>query len=159
MLVRSAKEHDQAVHARAMEGLAIAAASQLAGLARWHDDRIDLDSKIVLGKGLHADRSRKYIRFEAEGAEPVAIRRVKLQEAAKALRFPDIACFLDLRGLCFSWREGRGGLILSPQSVERKDRDAVLSVVIARPLEQALARSGPLKSGWLNDAFAHLSPF
>lgn len=161
-LVRTAKEHGQAVHARAMEGLSIAAASQLAGLAKWHEDRVVLDSTIVLGKGLQADRSRKYILFDAEGSAPVAIRRTKLQEASKALRFGDVTCALDSRGLRFGWHGGRGGLLLTPQNVDRKDRDAVLSVVIVRPVAPktvAVRSSASLTPSWFSEAFAHLNPF
>jgi hypothetical protein len=162
-LVSAARKYDQAVHARAMEGLSVAAAAQLAGLAKWHDDRIELDPRIVLGKGLHADRTRKYVRFDVEGAEPVGIRRAKLQDASKALRFGDVTCWLDSRGLRFGWHRGSGGLILRPQPIERRDREAVLCVVIARPVarpvEGAMVRPEFVTSAWLREASAHLSPF
>ena len=132
-LVRAANDRQNDARAQMNVGLSLAAATQLAGLARWRDDMVELDARIVLGRGLQADRSRKFVRFAAEGYEPVTIRKGKLYEASKALRFPDLRCRLERQGLRFSWRDGRGNLLLKSQSVERAERDTVLSVVILRP--------------------------
>lgn len=161
-LVRRGRERQQAVDARAMEGLSIAAASMLANLAKWQEDRVELDAKIVLGRGLCANRARKYVLFDAEGYAPVAIRRVKLREAWRALQFLDVICHLDTRGLCFTWRAGRGGLFLTSQEIASKERASLLPVVIARPVGRETQRGAILPTGytpnWFREAFAQLTP-
>lgn len=163
-LVRGANDRQNDVRAQMNVGLSLAAATQLAGLARWRDDTVELDARIVLGRGLQADRSRKFVRFAAEGYEPVTIRRGKLYEASKALLFPDLRCRLESAGLRFSWRRGRGNLLLKSHAVERADRDAVLSVVIARPNAEsrrpvdASGRRPTSASSWF-ESLVGLSPF
>jgi len=162
VLVRRAEERTRSAHAALTQNLALAAAAMLAKLAAWGEDRVDLDSRIVLGRNLLADRSKKCVRFDAEGIGSVVVRRGKLAEAGKALRFPDVTCWLDRSGLSFGWRAGRGGLRLVTQQVEARDRDAVLSVVMARPRPaQVLEHRQPPErpSSWLDDAFTELSMF
>jgi hypothetical protein len=164
-LMRAAKARQQAVHAAAMQNLSIASATMLAKRARWEDDRVHLDPRIVLGRGLVADRTRRYICLAAEGYDSVAIRREKLVGAARALTFPDLSCWLDKRGLLFSWRGGRGQLLLVSQRVESNQRDAVLSVVVDRPRPRAVdveTASHPPRervSTWVGEAFNELSIF
>lgn len=161
-LVRHGRESQQAADARAMEGLSIAAASMIANLAKWREDRVELDAKIVLGRGLCANRARKYVLFDAEGCAPVAVRRTKLREASRALQVLDVTCHLDTRGLCFAWRAGRGGLVLTSQEIAPKERASVLPVVIVRPVGRETQRDAILPTAytpnWFREAFAQLTP-
>jgi hypothetical protein len=165
VLLKAGKARQQSVHAAAMQNLSIASATMLAKLARWEDDRVRLDHQIVLGRSLVADRTRRYICFAAEGYDPVPIRREKLVGAARALTFPDLSCSLDTRGLRFSWRGGRGRLLLVSQRVELHQRDAVLSVVVDRPrpravdVETAIHPPRERVSTWVGDALNELSIF
>jgi hypothetical protein len=162
-LVRQARERSRDAHAEAMRNLSLAAATMLSELARWHDDHVQLDAKIVLGNNLLADCSSKYLRFDAEGFEPVNVLRSKLRDVSKVLRFSDLQASLARGALCFGWRAGKGGLRLISQEVQRRDRDAVLHVVIARP------RPKPMElpivdvrlqrpSSWIRDIFDALGP-
>ena len=162
-LIKLAKERDQAASAQAMSRRALDAAVQVASLAKWHEGRVELDATLVLGRELRADPSRMYIRFNADGFEPVAVRREKLWEASRKVRFSDVACNLTARGLCFSWRAGKGGLVLTSQHVLPDELGAILSVVIARPVvpefERSVVRlSKPSNVSWFIEALAHASP-
>lgn len=163
VLIRRAEERARSAHAGVTQNLALAAATMLSNLAVWSQERVDLDSRIVLGRNLLADRTKKYVRFDAEGIGSVVIRRGKLAEAGKALRFPDLTCWLDRSGLSFGWRGGRGGLRLVTQQVEARERDAVLSVVMARPVPTQVDERRPVPSerpsSWLGDPFTELSMF
>ena len=112
----------------------------LALSAAWEDERITLDARIVLGRNLLADRTRRFIRFDVEGRAPLVIRREKLSEAGKALKFADVSCAVDRAGLRFRWRSGKGGLLLFDTKVDARYRDAVLYVVIARPRPVSVAK-------------------
>ncbi len=162
-LVQQAKEREQAAQASAAQNLSLAAAAMLALSAAWEDERLTLDARIVLGRNLLTDRTRKFIRFDVEGNAPIVIRREKLAEAGKSLRFADTSCSVDGAGLRFRWRQGKGGLLLVDQKVEARYRDAVLSVVIARPRPVCTAtRSAPtreLRTGWLGDFLGELTSF
>jgi hypothetical protein len=161
--VRLAKERQQAVHASAVQNLSLAAAAMLAQLARWTEGRIELDTRIVLGRNLLADRTRKYIRFDVEGREPVSVRRAKLHETGQALRFSEVSCWLERSELRFGWRAGKGGLRLVTQCVEAKERDAVMSVVIQRPRAHPVesVQAAPLqrRSNWFGDVVSELNMF
>jgi hypothetical protein len=141
-----------------MQRVAMDAASQVASLAKWREDCVELDSTVVLGAGLVADH-RKYVRFDADGFEPVVIRREKLVEARRSLHIAKTACSIDARGLCFSWgRKGR--LVLTSQPLVPNEMDIVLSVVIARPVVPRLERSAvrhsrPSAVSWIIEALAH----
>ncbi|HXK16725.1 MAG TPA: hypothetical protein VNG33_02890 [Polyangiaceae bacterium] len=163
VLVRRAEERARSAHAAVTQNIALAAAAMLAKLATWGEDRVELDSRIVLGRNLLADRSKKYVRFDADGIGSVVVRRGKLVETGKALRFPDLTCWLDRSGLSFGWRAGRGGLRLVTQPVEARERDAVLSVVMERPRLAPVEDHPPSPlerpSNWLGDPFTELSIF
>jgi len=132
-ILRLAKERDHAVAVRSTQSLAVAAAIQLAGLARWREDYIELEPAIVLGRGIRGDCSRKFIEFVAEAFKPVAVRREKLEDAASGLRHLAVTCRLESRGLCFYWREGKGHLYLVSQTTASASGDAVLRVTFTRP--------------------------
>jgi hypothetical protein len=145
---------------RQAENLSMAAANMLVGLSRWHDERVDLDARIVLGT-LLADRQRKAIRFDVEGRSAVTILRDKLKEAGKSLVFSELCCFVDECGLNFRWHGGRGGLVLVTQSVERFESSAVLTVEFPRPQPKAkpsLVRPSPMtpSAAWLGDVLLDL---
>lgn len=162
-LLREARQRQQAAAASVAQNLSIAAATMLAKLARWEDTRVILDPRIVLGRSLLGDRSRRYVRFDAEGVAVVVVRRDKLAEAAKALKFADMTCTLDERGLRFGWRDGRGGLLLTSQDVEVRYRDAVLQVVVARVRPAVATTAVPFRqeraTSWVPDLLGDLSIF
>lgn len=162
-LLRAAKAQHHAAHAAAMQNLALASASMLAKLARWEGDRVLLDARIVLGRSLLADRDRRYVRFDAEGYGAVVVRRDKLADAGKSLKFADLDCALERRGLRFTWRGGVGQLLLTSQVIESRHRDSVLPVVLERPRPVVQARAAPPAreriSSWLPDVFGELSVF
>jgi len=122
---------------RQSQNLAIAAATMLVGLSRWHDNRVELDAHIVLGK-LLADRDREAIQFDVEGRNSVTIMRDKLKEASRALVFSDVRCHVD-DTLHFSWHGGRGGLRLISQNPEKLDASAILTVEFPRPRTKAIS--------------------
>jgi hypothetical protein len=158
-LVKQARSYDSAAKARAMQRVATDAASQVASLAKWREDCVELDAAVVLGAGLVADRARKFVYFDADGFDPVLIRRQKLVEARRSLHIAKTACSIDARGLCFSWgRKGR--LVLTSQPLAPNEMDIVLSVVIARPVVPRLEcspvrHSRPSAVSWIIEALAH----
>lgn len=162
-LLRDARQRQQAVAASAAQNLSIAAATMLAKLARWEGTRVVLDPRILLGRSLLGDRSRRYVSLDAEDLAVVVVRREKLVEASKALVFPDTTCALEARGLRFSWHEGRGGLLLTNQDVEARHRDAVLHVVVPRSRAAASMVAAPppreRSTSWAPDLFGELSIF
>jgi hypothetical protein len=162
-LTRQAKEREQTAQANAAQNLSLAAATMLALSAVWEGEHVTLDARIALGRNLLADRTRRFIRFDVEGRPPLVIRREKLSEAGKVLKFADVSCALDRRGLRFRWRAGKGGLLLVDQKVDARYRDAVLSVVIARPRSVSVAKRPALahesRSGWLGDFLGELTSF
>ncbi len=161
--LRQAKEREQAAQASAAQNLSLAAATMLVLSAVWEDEHVTLDHRIVLGRNLLADRTRKFMRFHVEGRAPLVIRREKLSEAGRALKFPDLSCAIDRTGLRFRWRQGKGGLVLVDQKVDARHRDAVLPVVIARQrAESQERRATPVReqrTGWLGDFFGELTAF
>ncbi len=161
-LLLEARQRQQAAAARVAQNLSVAAATMLAKLARWEEARVVLEPRIVLGRSLLGDRSRRYVRFDAEGIATVVVRRDKLTEAAKALTFTDVTCALDERGLRFGWRGGRGGLRLTSQDVELRHCDAVLHVVMTRPHPvptAVLALRPERASSWAPDFLGEFSVF
>lgn len=162
-LVQDTRRREQAARVSAAQNLSLAAAALLALSAVWEDGHVTLDARIALGRNLLADREKRFIRFGLEGQAPVAIRREKLAEAGKALKFSDVSCSVTAAGLRFRWRRGKGGLLLTPQKVDARHRDAVLPVVIARrrpePFERTSTTTRAPRAGWLNDVFSELTAF
>lgn len=145
-LLSEARQHRSAERQRQGANLALAGASHLAELARWEEDRVRLDERIVLGS-LLSDTARKYVRFDAEGISPVCLVRTKLRDASRVLRrFSDLSCFLDERGLHFRWRAGKGGLVLVDQVPCSDDRQSVLPVVIVRRCRRDLSVPAPVEA-------------
>ena len=140
-LRRFRERHAESLRRQA-QNLSIAAADMLVGLSRWHQERVDVDAKIVLGT-LLADGQRKAIRFDVEGRSSVTILRDKLKEARRALGFSDLRCFIDERGLNFRWHGGRGGLVLitSERREVRIGRRTHGGVSKAAPKGQAVAHT------------------
>jgi hypothetical protein len=134
--LRSCRERHAESLKRQSQNLAVAAATMLVGLSRWHEDRIELDAHIVLGK-LLADRDRKAIRFEVEGRNSVTIMRDKLKEASRALVFSDLRCHVDNQSLVFNWHGGRGHLKLVSRNADKLDASAILAVEFPRPRPKA----------------------
>lgn len=162
-LLRDARQQQQAAAVSAAQNLSVAAATMLVKLARWEGAHVVLDPRIVLGRGLLGDRACRYVRFDAEDLAVVVVRRDKLVEASKALIFADTTCVLERRGLRFTWRGGRGGLLLTNQDVEARHRDAVLHVTIPtlRPASPLVAMPPQREraASWAPDLFGELSVF
>lgn len=162
-LLHEARQREQTAQASASQNLSLAATKMLALSAVWTAEQVTLDPRIVLGRNLLADRTRRFVRFDVEGRAPIAIRREKLCETGRALRFTDLSCAVTPAGLRFRWRQSKGGLLLTDQKVEPRHRDAVLSVVIARPrpavVEQQHVPTRERRSGWLSDVFGELTAF
>jgi len=162
-LIRSAREHRQQAQAGVLHNASRASAAMLAKLAVWSDGKVDLDPKIVLGGGLLGDRTRAFIRFDAESLGVVTVRRAKLAEASKALRFSDLSCWLSPAALCFGWRGGIGGLRLVDQQVGSREVEAVLTVALRRPspnpVERLRGLSVSTERRWLADGFNDLNLF
>ena len=153
--LRRFRERHAAALKQQAQNLSIAAADMLAGLSRWHEDRVDIDAKIILGT-LLADGQRKAIRFDVEGRSSVTVLRNKLKEASRALGFSDLRCFIDERGLNFRWHGGRGGLVLVTQDSQKFEASAVLTVEFQRPRPKAkpsLIPPSPIapSPAWLGD--------
>ncbi len=153
--LRKARERHAAALKLQAEARSTEAADMLASVCRWHNDRVELDTKIVLGT-LLAGRQRKAIRFDVEGRSSVTILRDKLKEARRALGFSDLRCFIDERGLNFRWHGGRGGLVLITQSVEKFESGAVLTVEFQKPrpkTKPSLVPPSPIapSPAWLGD--------
>jgi hypothetical protein len=143
-----------------MQNLALAAAGMLSRLARWGDEEVELDPKIVLGN-LLVDRTRKFLSFEVEKREPVVVPRAKLREASRALRFSDLGCAIDQRGLRFRWRKGAGNLLLVSQPFRSSEVESVLRVLIERPRPgrpERIERHEPLRRNpaWIGEVIADL---
>lgn len=130
-LVRHAVARQKQVRFELNQNLAIAAATMLAGLAKWHDDHVALDSRIVLGN-LLVDSNKKAIRFDVEKFGKFVILRSKLKQARKGLKFSDLECFVDQHGLNFHWRNRAGHLLLTSQELPRKDKHSFVPVVLTR---------------------------
>ncbi len=162
-LLRSSRERREQAHASVVHNASLAAGAMLAKLAEWSDASVQLDPRIVLGSGLLGDRSLAFIRFDAELIGVVTVRRAKLVEASKALRFPDLSCWLDAGGLRFGWRAGRGGLRLVDQNVGSRDAESVLHVTLERPrprlVEAVRSSAVPAERRWLADGFHDLNLF
>lgn len=161
-LLRASRERRQQARASVLQNASLAGAAMLARLAEWSDVRVLLDHRIVLGAGLLGDRSRAFIRFDAEGFGTVTVRRTKLYEASKSLRFSDLTCWLEATRLCFGWRGGLGGLRLLDHSVGVREAETVLTVVLTRPRPKVAERVRSVvstESRWLADGFSDLSLF
>lgn len=160
-LLRSSRERRQQAQASVVQNASLAAVAMLAKLAEWSDARVLLDRRIVLGAGLLGDRSRTFIRFDAEDLGTVTVRRTKLYEASKALRFSDLTCWLEANRLYFGWRGGLGGLRLLDQSVASREAETVLTVVLTRPRPKVAERRPVVSTEprWLADGFSDLSLF
>lgn len=162
-LLQEGRRREQAAHVSASQNLSLAAASMVALSAVWEGGEVILAARIVLGRNLLADRGKRFIRFDVEGQAPVAVRREKLSEAGKALKFPDVQCSVSAAGLRFRWRQGKGGLLLTNQKIDARHRDAVLPIVIVKRREELVERhrvpTRGQRTGWLSDVFGELSAF
>ena len=155
-LRRVRERHSAALKVQA-QARAIEAAEILARNARWNADHVELDPNVVLGALLY-DGQRKVIRFKVKVEEnsSVTIMRDKLKEASRALRFSDLRCFIDDRGLNFRWHGGRGGLVLVTQGSRYQDAASVLTVELQEPQRETKSTPQAPSSGrqapiWLGD--------
>jgi hypothetical protein len=129
-------EHRAAIHADAVQRLALAAAQQLAVTAVWRDGAAVLDVRVLLGE-LLVDTTQKYIRLDATSFSSrfqVSLPRSLLVNVAKEVGArPDPGAWVDEAGLHLRWKEGLGGLNFIPQCVPACDRANVLCVNIPPP--------------------------
>ncbi len=156
-LIRLSRDRRQQAQAGVLHNASLAAAAMLSKLAVWSDGMVELDPRIVLGSGLLGDRARTFIRFDAESLGAVTVRRAKLMEAGKALKFSELNCWLEPTGLRFGWRGGGGGLRLIDQNVGSREAETVLTVALLRPRPKAIERFQPAavssEPRWLADGF------
>lgn len=140
------RELREAERAHAVErgtSLAVQAAARLAHTARWLDDRVVVDTRVLLGD-LLAARDTKYLRFELDGGADVVIARSSLANCRMLERtFLDVAGWIDGDGVHLRWRAGRGGINWKPLRLERWEEPLVLSVPLKRPAATPTRRSTP----------------
>lgn len=77
-IVREAASRQKQLRAELNRNLALAAATLLADLAKWREDRVMLDPRITLGN-LLVDATAKAVRFDAERLGKFVILRSKLK--------------------------------------------------------------------------------
>lgn len=119
------------------------AALSMAKAACHEKERVVVDTPLLLGD-LLADRSKKFIRFELNTTR-IDISRLLLLRSRVVLRtFPETVSSLDHRGLHLAWRDGRGGLNIRHQVVDRGD--AVLQVDLRASSSRAMKKNdiGPV---------------
>lgn len=112
------KRHIARRNAAYRSEVSLRAAHRLAVSARRAYGRIELDVDVLLGD-LLLDAQKKYISFETNTKRIPVLRQVLVRVRAALRAFPDVAAFVDERGLHVVWRGGRGGLNLRPQVEER----------------------------------------
>ena len=139
--VRTASREQQRLQ---RESLAAAAAGMLSRLARWHDDRVELDRQIVLGPNLVPPRAQ-FLLFAPDGREAVIVQARSLRRARRCLRHTDgLRVHLD-DALTFEWKGGRGRLRLVHRlRIPREHRVHVFTVVLEAPRPPARRSAGCL---------------
>jgi len=155
-LVRHAVTRQKQVRVELNQNLAVAAATMLSGLAKWHDDHVALDRRIVLGN-LLVDSTKKSIRFDAEKLGRFVVLRSKLKQAKKQLKFSDLECFIDQHGLNFRWRDGVGHLLLTNQELPRKDKHSFVAVVLTRARPRATQLEPASGPNWAARALSEIA--
>lgn len=150
-------EHRAAIHAEAVQRLAVAAAEQLAATAVWRNDAAVLDVRVLLGE-LLVDTSRKHVLVDATGFSSrfqVNVPRRLLVDTAKVLGGrPDLGAWVDENGLHFRWNEGRGGLNFIPQMVPAQEIANILCVTIPPPYIERPRPAARDPSSWFSE-FLH----
>ncbi len=111
------------------------AAVQLVTSARWKDDRVYLDCRLLLGELLSAPA--KFFHFDVDGAQYYVdkARLVRLRPLTK--RMDGLFAFSSDDALCIRWKGGRGGLNLRTSLPGRAEADDVLPLVFERPRQPA----------------------
>jgi hypothetical protein len=149
-----------AVHAEAVQRVALTAADHLAATARWKGDAAVLDVRALLGE-LLVDTSRKHMLFDATGFGArfqVSVPRSRLVDTAKVLGGrSDLGAWVDESGLHFRWNEGRGGLNFLPQSVPAQEMATILCVNIPPPFVERLRPSLAATRAWFAEVLADLA--
>jgi hypothetical protein len=107
------------------------AAQALGASAVWQDVGVVLPVCLLFG-GVLVDATKKYVAFTSEEINVAVYRRTLVDTARVMVKFPDVVCFLDARGLHVRWRKGRGQLNYIPQCISPHEKDLVLQVPIAR---------------------------
>jgi nitroreductase len=121
---------------RALEDLdrrrerSIAAAIRLGQTARWTDLGAELDVDLLLGDVL-ADRTRKWVSFEAEGMSVTIPRHLIAATVFVARQHLDLAAVVNGQGLHFCWRGGKGRYRWRSHSLRPGLEAHVLTVALA----------------------------
>ena len=119
----------------------MAAAEELGRSARWREDALELDVRLLLGD-LPGHPTARLVGFDAPGWQ-VAVPKAKLRQARSALgRLPGLQALVDAQGLHLRWHDGRGGLDLRPVPVDPRGVEPAL--VVRLPVQELqVARPGP----------------
>lgn len=155
-LVREAAARQSQARADQNQNLALAAATMIAELAKWHEDHFVLDPRIVLGN-LLVDSTKMAVRFDAEKLGKVVVLRTKLKEVKRELKFSDLECFVDQEGLNFRWRAGVGRLLLTSQDLPRKDKHSFVPVVLTRTRRKGVQLNLTSGSQWAARALSDIA--
>jgi hypothetical protein len=134
---REAEDMDTSLHT----------AAALGGTARWTERGAVLDTDVLLGDLLIADRSKKYVAFAGSDFTTTVERRVLHQSASLRRLFIDVAAYVDAGGVHIRWRGGRGGFNWRSHLVDPQLHDLVLTVRLQSPTRAAVPRPG----AWLGD--------
>ena len=112
------------------------AAAALGRSTEWIGSTAKLDARLLLGD-LPGHPTAKLVGFEGLGWV-IAVSKAKLREARGALgRMPGLQAFVDTDGLHLRWHDGKGGLDLHPQPIERRSSEPAVLVRL-QPPEQAV---------------------
>ena len=153
-------ERRAAIHAEAVQRLALAAAAELAATAVWRADRAVLDVRLLLGE-LLVDTTQKYILLDATSFSSrfqVGLRRSLLVNVAKEIGArPDLGAWVDEAGLHLRWNRGEGGLNFCPQCVPACEMANVLCVNIPPPFVERPRPRLAAARAWFAEVLAEVA--
>jgi hypothetical protein len=136
------------------QSIAAEAGERLAHTARFEDDRVVVNTDILL-RDLLADRDILYVRFVRPDVFDVAVLRRTLAECARVQRiYIDVAAWIDANGVAVRWRGGRGGYNWKPRVIPPPYHALVQTVRLAPPV--AAARERRRVPSLLGDILAEL---
>lgn len=121
----------------------IAAAVRLGRTVRWTELGAELDVDLLLGDVL-ADRTRKWVSFEAEGMSVTIPRHLIAATVFVARQHLDLAAYVDEQGLGFRWRGGKGHYNWRPQALRPGLEAYVLTVPLAAKVVPAAVLEAPV---------------
>ena len=155
-------ERRAAIHAEAVQRLALAAAAELAATAAWRTDRAVLDVRLLLGE-LLVDTTQKYILLDATSFSSrfqVGLPRSLLVNVSKEVGArPDVGAWVDEAGLHLRWKDGWAGLNFIPHCVPACEMANVLCVNIPPPFVERPRPSPRLAAAraWFAEVLAEVA--